>query len=148
MTFRPRQSVVFCCLVALALSAGWIGARRLPGQETAPAKQPGEKEPAKEEDPNLRFYERPPHDELRLRDGKTKEGQEKETVVKIRPLGPPQIVNDELPKNITIKVEIRLIDRPGQTFEVQRGKIIEWIRFRELILREAERLVAAGNFDE
>ena len=45
-------------------------------------------------------------------------------VVKIRPLGPPQIVNDELPKNITIKVAIRLVDRPDEPFEVLRGKIL------------------------
>src|SRR5207237_7195934 len=71
-----------------------------------------------------------------------------EVVVKIRPLGPPQIVGDELPKNITIKVAIRLVDRPDEVYEVQRGMIVEWVRFRELILREAERLVDAGKFDE
>src|SRR5262249_33561392 len=151
MTVRLPPFAVLCSLLALAFVVSWLSAERSSvAQEAAPAKATGEKEPTEEKDErNLRLYERSAYDELRLRDGKTKEGQDKTVVVKIRPLGPPHVVNDELPKNITIKIQVRLIEKPDDPpYEVLRGKIIEWVRFRELILREAERLVDAGNFDE
>jgi ABC-type transport system substrate-binding protein len=150
MSIRPRQLALLVSLAAAVVSAGWLSARWSAGQETPAKEQPAKEAPkeaakasAAEEDENLPFYRRQPHEELHLRDGKTKDGKEKVAIVKIRPL---QLENDELPKSIIAEIQVRLLDR-DQIYTLQRGKILRWLRFRDLILREAERLVEAGKTD-
>jgi ABC-type transport system substrate-binding protein len=105
-----------------------------------------EKKLSKEEEPqeapkNLRFFEREPYDELHVR--------EKENRIGIHRIRPLQLKGDKLPELPTTEVEISFLDRPAQEkYKIQRGKITQWIRFRELVLLEAERLVTERQFDE
>ncbi len=159
MSIRPRQLARFVSLAALVVSAGWLCARWSAGQtpagkdqpskeapkETGPASDPGQAGNT-EDDKHLPLYQQRPHEELHLRDGRTKDGKEKVAIVKIRPLQPMQLSNGELPKSIIAEVTIRLLDRDG-IYTLPRGKILQWLRFRDLILREAERLVEAGQTD-
>ncbi len=127
----------------------WSAAQEAASKEDEAAKEEAAR---REAEKNLPLYQQRPHEELHLRDGRDRDGNEKVAIIKIRPLGPPHLINDELPKSILVVIQVRLVDR-DEIYTLQRGKILKWLRFHDLILREAERLVEEGKtepkkFDE
>jgi ABC-type transport system substrate-binding protein len=102
-----------------------------PTDNAAPAAKP----PAK-----LKLLERRPFDEVVL--SKSAGG----TTLEVQTISLPQRPPTSLPKSGTLKV--RVLDRPTEDFEVGWGSVAEIHTFDQLLLAEAQRLTAAGKFDD
>src|SRR5690606_21025914 len=101
-----------------------------PAAENQPAEEPS--------DESLRMYEREPYDLIRFKD-------EKEAKVQPLNLRGREIPEDPRPSD---KLVVRLLDDPDTEYEVVWRDIAEIKLFEQLILEEAEGLVAAGNLNE
>ena len=93
--------------------------------------------PADEAKPEQRLFERDPFDVLVLKDGSS---------VEARPLDLPE---RRMPSNPRPgeKLRLRLISEPDQLYEVPWREVVEVKFFEQLVLAEAERLLAAGEID-
>ena len=117
-----RCALAFC----LALSASALGIAQQPAAA-----------PAEEAKPEQRLFERDPFDVLVLKDGST---------VEARPLDLPE---RRMPSNPRPgeKLRLRLVSEPDQLYEVPWREVVEVKFFEQLVLAEAERLLAAGEID-
>lgn len=87
-----------------------------------------------------RILDRTPFDEIILNQasGGTK--------LEVLPLNLPQRPLLALPKDGKLKV--RLLDRPTEEFEVSWANVAQLLVFEQVLLAEAQRLAAAGQFDD
>jgi ABC-type transport system substrate-binding protein len=85
-----------------------------------------------------RLFDRRPFDQIILKEG----GKPIEAM----PLSLPQRPLVNIPAEGSLSV--RLLDRPTEEFEVSWPAVARILVFEELLLNEAKRLTAAGNFDE
>jgi tetratricopeptide (TPR) repeat protein len=85
-----------------------------------------------------RLFDRTPFDQVILKDG----GKPLE----VMPLQLPQRPLANVPAEGSLIV--RLLDRPTEEFEVSWSNVARIFIFEELLMNEAKRLTAAGNFDE
>ncbi len=87
-----------------------------------------------------KLLDRSPFDEIIL--NKANGG----ATVEVLPLSLPQRPLTTIPKSGTLKV--RLLDRPTEDFAVAWSSVAQLRVFEQILLDEAQRLVAAGKFDE
>jgi len=120
---RHCQCALVFCLAMSAIAPGVA-------QQSAAA-------PADEAKPEQRLFERDPFDVLVLKDGSS---------VEARPLDLPE---RRMPSNPRPgeKLRLRLISEPDQLYEVPWREVVEVKFFEQLVLAEAERLLAAGEID-
>ena len=87
-----------------------------------------------------RLFEQEPFDQITL------DGQNRDAVLKVRPLDLPgrQVPAKPAP---TDKLQVRLIDQPDRTFEIPWGSIAKVELFEQMVLDEAAALVAEGKAD-
>lgn len=118
------------CRCALA---GWL-ALSIPA--AVPAQEPAA-DPAAEAKPEQRLFERDPFDVVVLKDGSS---------VEARPLDLPE---RRMPSNPRPgeKLRLRLVSEPEQLYEVPWREVVEVKFFEQLVLAEAERLLAADELD-
>jgi ABC-type transport system substrate-binding protein len=84
-----------------------------------------------------RLYEQEPYDQIELEDG---------TIVKVQPIPTEQPGPIEPPKRKSQKLMVETIEPPGK-YEVAWNEIARVRRFPELLIEEADRLVADGKLD-
>jgi len=113
--------------IAVVLSADGFAQVAAP-PATAPVKPPVQ-----------RLIDRTPFDQLVLNQAGGGE------TIDILPLNLPRPV-PAIPAGGAVRV--RLLDRPTEEFEVAWSQVAEIRVFEQVLLREAQRLTAAGNFDE
>jgi tetratricopeptide (TPR) repeat protein len=90
--------------------------------------------------PAVRLIDRPPFDQLILKRGSGGEALD------VEPLSLPQRPLAAVPVEGTLRV--RLMDRPGEEFEVAWTDVASVRVYEELLLAEARRLTEAQDFDE
>jgi ABC-type transport system substrate-binding protein len=84
-----------------------------------------------------RLFEQTPHDQITLKDG---------SVIQTEPASLPQRQVPQKPKP-SDKLRVRLIDRPGEDYEVLWRDIQQVQFFEQMILAEAVRLSSSGDID-
>jgi len=90
------------------------------------------------EDLELRLYERTPFDVIVLDDDQA-------TRVEVDPIE-IQGSLDPAAHEATEKLKVQFADLPGQEYEIRWGNIAQILRYEQLLLAEAQRLVATGEF--
>lgn len=95
--------------------------------------------PAHSADEHPRLLERPPFDEIVLNDSN------QNARLEVTPLKLPQRPPTNLPQEG--KLAVQLLERPTQSYEVEWGAVAEIHVFEQMLLDEAKRLVATGDFD-
>lgn len=125
-----------CLAVAAALSFLAAEHSELPAGNCRAAELSADAGPGTEKQPRL--FERDPFDQLVLKDGST---------VDARPLELPE---RRMPANPRPgeKLRLRLVSEPEQIYEVPWREVVDIKFFEQLVLAEAERLLAAGDIDE
>jgi tetratricopeptide (TPR) repeat protein len=119
--------------------------KALAGQEEA---ESGQEKAQSDKKQNLsgqeqaRLIEREPFDRLT-----TRNHDDKPVALELKPVRPP---GEQLPRNPAPadKLRIRLFRQPELEYEIAWGDILKLERFQEMILAEAQQLVAASRFDE
>jgi tetratricopeptide (TPR) repeat protein len=137
--FRPRRQLAYGVLVVaglLLLAGSWSLAQPAATSGDKPAAEASQ--PANEPGKPLRLFEQDPYDWIRFKDDKE---------IKVQPLN---LKGRRLPENprASDKLIVRTLDDPDTEYEVVWRDIVEIKLFEQLILDEAEKLVAAEQFNE
>ncbi|MBX3412737.1 MAG: hypothetical protein KF708_08620 [Pirellulales bacterium] len=147
-----RAVVVLLALAAIVAQGAWTALAQEPAAETPNAEQPappdnatpppvdapaGPAIPTSPSAPTAPFYEQDPFDRILLKDGNDLKVLPLEFVGRRRP---------ENPRGSDIII-VRFPDKPAEKFEL-RWRDVQSITFwEEMVMSEADKLVAAGKFD-